>query len=321
MRFNVAAVEGSTFDDAEHRIMQLLAAMIYWVIVALWLTVLATVVVFFIRNPKAYGTTRLLLAVVAIDTVRNIFENTYFGVYFGSQYGLFPASMAQLLGQPFLLVLPKIVNVIAGCFVLGVLLLRWLPLAIKERGRADQRASDLETLAAVDWLTGLYNRRHFETLAQAELARSQRYMRPMTVMMLDIDHFKNVNDTYGHASGDRVLQALSTVCLATKRDADLAARLGGEEFALLLPETTDIAATQFAERLRQQIRDCAPVVEGEKLPITVSIGIAGASMTTSGFHALLSNADQALYEAKHAGRNRVVVWRHPNEDAVKQAAE
>ena len=98
-----------------------------------------------------------------IDTARNIFENSYFGVYFGSQYGLFPASMAQVLGQPFLLVLPKIVNVIAGCFVLGVLLLRWLPLAIKERGRADQRATDLETLAAVDWLTGLYNRRHFET--------------------------------------------------------------------------------------------------------------------------------------------------------------
>jgi diguanylate cyclase (GGDEF)-like protein len=145
-------------------------------------------------------------------------------------------------------------------------------------------------------------------------------MRPMTVMMFDIDHFKNVNDTYGHATGDRVLQALATVCLATKRDADVAARLGGEEFALLLPETTDIAATQFAERLRQQIRDCAPIVEGEKLPITVSIGIAGASMTTAGFQPLLDQADQALYEAKRAGRNRVVVWRQPAE-AVKQAAE
>jgi diguanylate cyclase (GGDEF)-like protein len=297
------------------------AALIYWVIVALWLTVLGTVVFFYIRNPKAFGTTRLLLAVLAIDTARNIFENSYFGVYFGGQYGLFPTSMAQLLGQPVLLVLPKIVNVIAGCFVLGVLLLRWLPLAVKERGRADQRASDLETLAAVDWLTGLYNRRHFESLAQAELARSQRYMRPMTVMMLDIDHFKNVNDTYGHAAGDRVLQALATVVSATKRDADVAARLGGEEFALLLPETTDSAATQFAERLRQQIRDCAPIVEGEKLPITVSIGIAGASMTTAGFQPLLNNADQALYDAKHAGRNRVVVWRPTAEIAVQQAAE
>ncbi|MGA7432557.1 MAG: GGDEF domain-containing protein [Xanthobacteraceae bacterium] len=301
--------------------MQLFAALIYWAIVALWLTVLGTVIFFYIRNPKAFGTTRLLLAVLAIDTTRNILENSYFGVYFGAQYGLFPSSMTALLGQPVLLVLPKLVNVIAGCFVLGLLLLRWLPLAIKERGRADQHAADLETLAAVDWLTGLYNRRHFETLAQAELARSQRYMRPLTVMMMDIDHFKDVNDTYGHATGDRVLQALATVCLATKRDADVIGRIGGEEFALLLPETTDTAAAQFAERLRQQIRDCAPVVGGEKLPITVSIGIAGVTLTTSGIQPLLNSADQALYDAKHSGRNRVVLSRPPVEMALQDAAE
>lgn len=301
--------------------MQLFAALIYWIIVSLWLTVLGTIVIFYFNNPKAFGTTRLLLAVLAIDTIRNIFENSYFGVYFGSQYGLFPASMAELLGQPVLLVLPKIINVIAGCFVLGVLLLRWLPLAIKERGQADQRATDLETLAAIDWLTGLYNRRQFESLAQAELARSQRYMRPLALMMLDIDHFKKINDTHGHATGDRVLQALATVCLATKRDADIAGRLGGEEFALLLPETTGSAATQFAERLRQQIRDCAPIVEGEKLPITVSIGIAAASVTTSGIQPLLNHADQALYEAKRSGRNRVVLWRPPADATLKQAGE
>jgi diguanylate cyclase (GGDEF)-like protein len=301
--------------------MQLFAALIYWVIVSLWLTVLGTIIFFYIRNPKAFGTTRLLLAVLAIDTTRNILENSYFGVYFGSQYGLFPSSMAQLLGQPVLLVLPKIVNVIAGCFVLGVLLLRWLPLAVKERGQSEQHASDLETLAAIDWLTGLYNRRHFETLAQAELARSQRYMRPLTVMMMDVDHFKDINDRYGHATGDRVLQALSTVCLATKRDADVAARIGGEEFALLLPETTEAAAAQFAERLRQQIRDCAPAVEGEKLPITVSIGIAGATLKTSGIEPLLNGADQALYDAKRAGRNRVVLWRPSAQMALRDAAE
>src|ERR1700733_10069593 len=283
--------------------MQLFAALIYWAIVALWLTVLGTVIFFYIRNPKAFGTTRLLLAVLAIDTTRNILENSYFGVYFGAQYGLFPSSMTALLGQPVLLVLPKIVNVIVGCFVLGLLLLRWLPLAIKERGRADQHAADLETLA------------------QAELARSQRYMRPLTVMMMDIDHFKDVNDTYGHATGDRVLQALATVCLPTKRDADIAARIAGEEFALLLPETTEAAAAQFAERLRQQIRDCAPAVDGEKLPITVSIGIAGATLKTSGIEPLLNSADQALYEAKRAGRNRVVQWRPPVQMALQEAAE
>jgi diguanylate cyclase (GGDEF)-like protein len=205
--------------------------------------------------------------------------------------------------------------------VLGVLLLRWLPLAIKERGEADQHATDLETLAAIDWLTGLYNRRQFESLALAELARSQRYMRPLTLMMLDIDHFKKINDTYGHATGDRVLQALATVCLATKRDADIAGRLGGEEFALLLPETTGSAAAQFAERLRQQIRDCAPVVDGEKLPLTVSIGIASALLTSSGIQPLLNNADQALYDAKRSGRNRVVLWRPPVETMQREAAE
>jgi diguanylate cyclase (GGDEF)-like protein len=301
--------------------MQLFAALIYWVIVSLWLTVLVTIIFFFVRNPKAFGTTRLLLAVLAIDTTRNILENTYFGLYFGSQYGLFAPQLGHLLGQPVLLVVPKIVNVIAGCFVLGVLLLRWLPLAINERGRAEQHATDLEALAAIDWLTGVYNRRQFETLARAELARSQRYVRPLTVLMMDIDHFKDVNDRYGHAIGDRVLQDLATVCLAIKRDADVVARIGGEEFALLLPETTEAAAAQFAERLRQQIRICAPVVEGKRLTITVSIGIAGATLKTSGTESLLNSADQALYNAKHSGRDRVVVWRPPVEMHLKEAAE
>ena len=301
--------------------MQLLAALIYWVIVSVWLVVLGTITFFYIRNPKAFGTTRLLLTVLAIDTTRNILENTYFGFYFGSQYGLFPHSMVELLGQPALLILPKIVNVIAGCLVLGLLLLRWLPLAVKEHGAAEQHACDLETLAAVDWLTGLYNRRHFESLALAELARSQRYVRPLSVMMMDLDHFKDINDRYGHATGDRVLQAVATVCLATKRDADVVARIGGEEFALLLPETTDAAATQFAERLRQQIRDCAPGVEGQKLPVTVSIGIAGATIKTSGLQPLLNAADQALYEAKRSGRNRVAVWRPLAEVVSREAAE
>ena len=296
--------------------MPVFAALIYWVIVALWLTVLATIVVFYVRNPKAFGTTRLLLAVLAVDTCRNILENCYFGAYFGGQYGVFPASVAQLLGHPALLILPKIINVAAGCVVLGVLLLRWLPLAIEEHKLADQHASDLATLAAVDWLTGLYNRRHFEALAQAEFARSRRYMRPLSVIMMDIDHFKQINDRYGHAIGDRVLQALARVCLAAKRDADVAARVGGEEFALLLPETTDAAAKQFAERLRQLVRDCAPVIGGEKLPITVSIGIASATATTSGVQPLLNSADQALYEAKRTGRDRVVLWRPPVAVAV-----
>jgi diguanylate cyclase (GGDEF)-like protein len=298
-----------------------LAALIYWLIVAIWLTVLGTIIVFYIRNPRAFGTTRLLLAVLAIDATRNIFENVYFGFYFGSQYGLLSPDLAHVLGRPALLVVPKILNVFAGCVVIGLLLLRWLPLAVRERGRAEQHSGDLEALAAVDWLTGLYNRRHFETLAHAELARSQRYLRPLSVLIIDVDHFKAVNDRFGHAVGDRILQAVTAVFQAAKRDADVIARIGGEEFAILLPETTAAAAAQFAERLRQQLRNSAPSVEGEKLPITVSIGIAAVIRGTSGIEALLRDADQALYQAKTSGRDRITVWQPPVAASVHQAAE
>src|SRR5262245_8484245 len=194
--------------------------MTYWVIVAIWLTVLGTLVLFYIRDPRTFGTTRLLLAVLCIDTFRNVFENVYFGLYFGSIYEFLPSSVAAIMGVPILLIVPKVLNVIAGLVVLALLLGRWLPMAIKERGRAEQRASDLETLAAVDFLTGLYNRSHFEALATSELARSQRYMRPLSILVIDIDHFKSVNDQLGQAMGDRVLKNVAALCRGEKRDSD-----------------------------------------------------------------------------------------------------
>lgn len=127
--------------------MNMAAAMVYWVIVAVWLTVLGAIVVFYIRNPQAFGATRLLLVVLAIDTFRDIFENVYFGLYFGSQYGVFPAKLAAALGLPILLFMPKLLNVISGCLVLGLLLCRWLPLAVKERGTA-QRGREIAEQAA-----------------------------------------------------------------------------------------------------------------------------------------------------------------------------
>ena len=301
--------------------MSIFAAMTYWVVVAVWLTVLCTIVFFYLRNPQAFGTTRFLLAVLCIDTFRNIIENTYFGLYFGSVYGLFSERLANVMGIPVLLVIPKLFNVVAGIVVLTLLLHRWLPLAIRERRQAEQRASDLETLAAIDFLTGVYNRRHFETLARAELARCQRYMRPLSVLMIDIDHFKAVNDRLGHAAGDRVLQNVTAISQAAKRDADVVGRLGGDELAILLPETTAIAAAQFAERLRNQVRDTKAVVHGEKVTITVSIGVAAASSRTSGMESLLGQADQALYEAKQSGRDRVVMWRVHDPATMREAAE
>ncbi len=301
--------------------MTLAAALIYWVIVAIWLTVLATIIYFYVANPLAFGTTRMLLSVLCFDTFRNIAENVYFGLYFGSRYELFPADLANVMGQPILLIVPKVLNVVAGSVVLGLLLFRWLPLAIKERDLADQRASDLETLAAIDFLTGIYNRRHFEELATAELARSQRYMRPLSVLMIDIDHFKTINDRYGHAAGDLVLKNVVAICRAEKRDSDLLARVGGDEFVIMLPETAESAAAQFAERLRHRVANSAQAVYGEKLAATITIGIAGVSAGNSGVEALLEHADQALYEAKRSGRNRVVVWRRIDAYNGRMAAE
>jgi hypothetical protein len=113
-----------------------------------WLTILGTIIFFYVRNPHTFGTTRLLLAVLAVDAFRNILENIYFGLYFGSVYEVLPSQLAAVMGHPVLLILPKFLNVAAGSVVLCLLLWRWLPLAVTERSQAAQRASDLETLAS-----------------------------------------------------------------------------------------------------------------------------------------------------------------------------
>jgi diguanylate cyclase (GGDEF)-like protein len=285
--------------------MNLAAALMYWVVVLVWLTVLGTVFAFYLRNPRIFGATRLFLAVVTIDTSRNVIENIYFGLYFGSNYGLFSASLGPILGNPILLIVPKVINVAAGCTVLGLLLLRWLPSAIREHGASEHNADELTTLANIDGLTGLFNRRHFDFLARAEWARSRRYSRPLSIMIADIDHFKTVNDRFGHDAGDKVLRSVADVCRSTKRDSDTLARIGGEEFALLLPETNEAAALVAAGRLRDHVERCCPTIGPETLAVTVSIGIASSSPSMSGIATLFKRADDALYEAKHLGRNRV----------------
>ena len=300
--------------------MSLAAALIYWVVIVIWLTVLMTLLFFYVRNPRVFGTTRLLLAVVAIDTLRNIVENVYFGLYFGGQYGLFPSQFVTVLSNPYLLIIPKVLNVIAGCVVLGLLLLRWLPSAVNAHEASEQTADDLKTLAAIDSLTGLYNRRHFETLAGAEWARFQRYLRPLSVLVIDVDHFKSVNDRYGHDVGDSVLKIIANVCNAAKRDSDVSARVGGEEFAVLLPETSEAAARIVAERLCAMVRECSPVIQGEKHNLTVSIGIATATLSMSGIAVLMKRGDDALYQSKRGGRNRVTLATEIADQKVQRAA-
>lgn len=250
-----------------------------------------------------------------------MFENVYFGLYFGSTLGLLPSTLATLMGQPVLLIIPKLLNVVAGAVVLALLLWRWLPLAVRKRGLAEQRATDLETLATIDFLTGLNNRGHFEVIARAELARCQRYVRPLSILMLDIDNFKAVNDRYGHDVGDRVLKAVAEICRAAKRDSDVASRIGGEEFAILLTETNEAAATEFAERLRVLVRDCPLRAAGEKISVTVSIGIASANLRTSGVESLMQGADHAMYDAKRQRRNKVVLARPIHSKEMRVAAE
>jgi diguanylate cyclase (GGDEF)-like protein/PAS domain S-box-containing protein len=140
--------------------MTLAAALIFWGIVSLWLAVLATVALAYVRNPQTFGTVRLLLVVVAIDSLRNIIENTYFGIYFGAQYGVFPGAIIGVLATPYLLIIPKLLNVAAACLVLGLLLMRWLPAAVQERSKAD---IDMRQASAALKQEAEERRRLFET--------------------------------------------------------------------------------------------------------------------------------------------------------------
>jgi diguanylate cyclase (GGDEF)-like protein len=161
-------------------------------------------------------------------------------------------------------------------------------------------------LATTDGLTSVYNRRHFETLARTEWGRFQRYGRPLSLLALDVDNFKAINDHFGHDAGDLVLKAIADDCSLMRRETDIVARTGGEEFVLLLPETTEAAAEVVAERLRKQVEEHLRVFPGEETRLSVSIGVAGAALDMPNFEAMLKRADEALYEAKRAGRNRVV---------------
>ncbi len=166
----------------------------------------------------------------------------------------------------------------------------------------------LERQANQDYLTGLSNRRHFMEQGEMELARVQRYGEALSVFMLDIDNFKKINDTQGHKAGDIVLQKLSHLLRETLRTVDIIGRIGGEEFAVMLPETDLRGAAEIAERLREKVARCEAILEsGVTLHFTVSIGVAMLKEKGGNLVTLLNFADKALYQAKQSGRNRVSV--------------
>jgi diguanylate cyclase (GGDEF)-like protein/PAS domain S-box-containing protein len=403
--------------------MSLAAALIYWVIVVLWLAVLSVLFLAFNRNPTRFGPMRLLLWVVAIDTIRNIIENLYFGLYFGAQYGLFPNSIVGVLGNPSLLIVPKILNVVAASVVLGLLLFRWVPRIMKERtqvqndlhhaewkfqllvdgvneyaiylldpkgnvtswnsgaqrikgysaaeiigkhvsrfyseedraagkpaealeiakrdGRFETKAwrvrkygtrfwanvvidairdnagqligfakvtkdvteslraeELLLQLAHFDQLTGLSNR----TSLMNDLARAMDSNPPAAAIgMFDLDGFKDINDSFSHSAGDRVLEEVADRARKVVGSVGQFYRLGGDEFVLMLPTCRDpLVVTDVVNSVLRAIEE-AIEIDGHRIYVGASAGIAIAPNGGSDPEELLAHADLALYEAKESG--------------------
>ncbi len=170
---------------------------------------------------------------------------------------------------------------------------------------------ELKYLATHDAVTGLFNRSDMDRRVVDEVGRVVRYKRPLSIFMVDIDHFKQVNDRYGHAAGDDVLHDIAEILQQTTRTADFVARYGGEEFVIILPETPLAKAKELAERIRHQVAQSSFPVDGESVSLTVSIGIAALSGHSRSWRELLKRADAAMYEAKSAGRNCVRISEYP----------
>ena len=173
--------------------------------------------------------------------------------------------------------------------------------------------AQLMDLALTDPLTGCRNRRSLMELAEHEFVRTRRTRTPLSVMMLDIDHFKRINDTWGHAVGDEAILALARILIANVRANDLLGRIGGEEFALALPDTPLPNAIVAAEKLRAMVAERPMSMDAQgkdkrTVSMTISIGVSEVEPTDPDFRTILDRADQALYRAKQGGRNRVVAW-------------
>lgn len=166
---------------------------------------------------------------------------------------------------------------------------------------------EIYRLMTVDGLTGLFNKRYFNEALERELQRATRYGRPLSLLLFDIDHFKNVNDRFGHVAGDALLKQLAQAVKGKLRAQDILARVGGEEFGLLLPEVDTEGAQTTGEKIRTVVESTVFSFDGEKMPATISIGVATNGPKLAAPLALYGASDAALYSAKTRGRNRVVV--------------
>lgn len=188
-----------------------------------------------------------------------------------------------------------------GLVSLVMALLTWWLLRT-EANRRHGYEKLLHNLATTDSLTGIFNRREFLRLAKGEVSRSRRYGDPISLIMLDVDHFKRINDRLGHGAGDEVLARLTAAVSARLRKIDIFGRMGGEEFAIMLPMTSEKPAMEVAERLRKALTEMTCIVDGEEIHVTASFGVAGLGEKET-LKSLLVRADDALYKAKHQGRD------------------
>ncbi|MGA7615167.1 MAG: diguanylate cyclase [Thermoanaerobaculia bacterium] len=211
------------------------------------------------------------------------------------------------------------------------------PAELTARIRAGKRIVDLqkelmesnrrlERLSVTDGLTHLYNHRHFQEELSRTWEEARRYQRPLGLAMIDLDFFKKINDTWGHAAGDQVLEKASAIFTSSVRSSDLVARYGGEEFAVMMPETELDDVVAFAEKIRSLVEEERFNVDEAKIPVTVSIGAASFPHTDVGSaRELIEAADRALYRAKRKGRNQVQAERrkrsHRTESTRKDRAE
>ena len=177
----------------------------------------------------------------------------------------------------------------------------------KELNEATEQSKELEEKLYQDQLTGAFNRRAYDRRAAEELERFKRYGNPVSLLLLDADHFKGINDKYGHAVGDKCLKEIIKRTLALLRKADMLSRYGGEEFTIIMPETDKEAARQAAEKIRKNIEKIEFVYKEEKVKVTVSIGVTEISKNDEKFETVFERADIAVYQAKSEGRNKVVV--------------
>lgn len=236
-------------------------------------------------------------------------------------YGLSFAAMSWAVGQSpvsgLLLATERLYAGFASVLGVALSLVLWHRFATAEllrikvqaqRQQLETQNQQLQSMAMHDALTGLLNRRAFEAQAEQAISRARRDGTSLAALMLDLDHFKRINDQYGHPAGDDVLKFTADVLRANVRDTDLVARVGGEEFMVLLPGTSPQAALEVAEKIRQRVTHAPQTLDATgHVPVSTSVGVACfAPGKVANFERLYALADQALYEAKRLGRNRVV---------------